>query len=103
LPAKWPVTARCGRPGLLAGAGANRRITPAGEWLLDNVYLIEEQTRTAKWVYVPSVTSFLRVVALSCDPSQIVVGTVMTRDALDADGLRMEEALVRREEIRVNL
>ncbi len=27
---------------------ANRGITPAGEWLLDNFYLIEEQIRTAK-------------------------------------------------------
>jgi len=27
---------------------ANRRITPAGEWLLDNFYLIEEQIQTAK-------------------------------------------------------
>lgn len=26
----------------------NRRITPAGEWLIDNFYLIEEQIRTAK-------------------------------------------------------
>ena len=26
----------------------SRRITPAGEWLLDNFYLIEEQIRTAK-------------------------------------------------------
>ncbi len=26
----------------------NRRITPAGEWLLDNFYLIEDQIRTAK-------------------------------------------------------
>ncbi|WP_367280319.1 glucoamylase family protein [Sulfuricaulis sp.] len=26
----------------------NRQITPAGEWLLDNFYLIEEQIRTAK-------------------------------------------------------
>jgi cyclic beta-1,2-glucan synthetase len=26
----------------------NRRVTPAGEWLLDNFYLIEEQIRTAK-------------------------------------------------------
>ncbi len=26
----------------------NRRITPAGEWILDNFYLIEEQIRTAK-------------------------------------------------------
>lgn len=27
---------------------ANRRITPAGEWLLDNFYLIEEQIRTVR-------------------------------------------------------
>jgi cellobiose phosphorylase len=27
---------------------ADRRITPAGEWLLDNFYLIEDQIRTAK-------------------------------------------------------
>jgi cellobiose phosphorylase len=27
---------------------AKRRITPAGEWLLDNFYLIEEQVRTSK-------------------------------------------------------
>ena len=27
---------------------ANRPITPAGEWLLDNFYLVEEQIRTAK-------------------------------------------------------
>jgi cyclic beta-1,2-glucan synthetase len=34
---------------LLADAvRANRRITPAGEWLLDNFYLIEEQIRMAK-------------------------------------------------------
>ncbi len=34
---------------LLADAvKANRRITPAGEWLLDNFYLIEEQIHTAK-------------------------------------------------------
>ena len=29
-------------------ASGNRRITPAGEWLLDNHYLIEEQIRTAQ-------------------------------------------------------
>ncbi|MBC7998093.1 MAG: cyclic beta 1-2 glucan synthetase, partial [Leptolyngbya sp.] len=33
---------------LTAATKANRRITPAGEWLLDNFYLIEEQIRTAK-------------------------------------------------------
>ena len=33
---------------LSATVKANRRITPAGEWLLDNFYLIEEQIRTAR-------------------------------------------------------
>jgi len=33
---------------LTASVAANRRITPAAEWLLDNFYLIEEQIRTAK-------------------------------------------------------
>ena len=33
---------------LTAALKANRRITPAAEWLLDNFYLIEEQIRTAK-------------------------------------------------------
>ena len=33
---------------LTSAVKANRRITPAGEWLLDNFYLIEEQIRTAR-------------------------------------------------------
>ncbi|HET7032322.1 MAG TPA: cyclic beta 1-2 glucan synthetase, partial [Casimicrobiaceae bacterium] len=33
---------------LTVAVRANRRITPAGEWLLDNFYLIEDQIRTAK-------------------------------------------------------
>ena len=33
---------------LMAAVKANRRVTPAGEWLLDNFYLIEEQIRTAR-------------------------------------------------------
>nr|WP_245537448.1 glucoamylase family protein [Thiocystis violascens] len=33
---------------LMAAVSENRRIAPAGEWLLDNFYLIEEQIRTAK-------------------------------------------------------
>jgi cellobiose phosphorylase len=33
---------------LMAAVTATRRIAPAGEWLLDNFYLIEEQIRTAK-------------------------------------------------------
>ena len=33
---------------LAAAVKENRRIAPAGEWLLDNFYLIEEQVRTAR-------------------------------------------------------
>ena len=33
---------------LTAAVSANRRVTPAAEWLLDNFYLIEEQIRTAR-------------------------------------------------------
>ena len=33
---------------LARSAQAHRRVTPAGEWLLDNFYLIEEEIRTAK-------------------------------------------------------
>ncbi|MCR4308755.1 MAG: cyclic beta 1-2 glucan synthetase [Deltaproteobacteria bacterium] len=33
---------------LTSAVDANRRIAPAGEWLLDNFYLIEEEIRTAK-------------------------------------------------------
>ncbi|MGB5063616.1 MAG: glucoamylase family protein, partial [Candidatus Competibacter sp.] len=33
---------------LVTAVTATRRIAPAGEWLLDNFYLIEEQIRTAK-------------------------------------------------------
>ncbi|HYN76523.1 MAG TPA: cyclic beta 1-2 glucan synthetase, partial [Lamprocystis sp. (in: g-proteobacteria)] len=33
---------------LMEAVTATRRISPAGEWLLDNFYLIEEQIRTAK-------------------------------------------------------
>ncbi|MCK9387210.1 MAG: cyclic beta 1-2 glucan synthetase [Sulfuritalea sp.] len=33
---------------LTAAVMTTRRITPAGEWLLDNFYLVEEQIRTAK-------------------------------------------------------
>jgi cellobiose phosphorylase len=33
---------------LTTAVKANRRITPAGEWLIDNFYLIEQQIRTAR-------------------------------------------------------
>ena len=38
---------------LTAAVTANRRIAPAGEWLLDNFYLIEEQIRTARRHFPP--------------------------------------------------
>ncbi len=40
------LIAVCGR--LMTAVRANQQITPAGEWLLDNFYLIEDQIRTAK-------------------------------------------------------
>ena len=33
---------------LTEAVAADRRVTPASEWLLDNFYLIEEQIRTAR-------------------------------------------------------
>ena len=36
------------RESLAAAAAANRSITPAGEWLLDNFYVIDEQIRIAR-------------------------------------------------------
>lgn len=46
---------------------ANRQIAPAGEWLLDNFYLIEEQIRTAKR-HLPKGYS-LKLPRLSSGPS----------------------------------
>jgi cellobiose phosphorylase len=40
------ITATCDE--LTAAIKASRQVTPASEWLLDNLYLIEEQIRTAK-------------------------------------------------------
>ncbi len=41
------VLVECARV-LTATISSNHRLTPAGEWLLDNFYLIDEQIRTAK-------------------------------------------------------
>ena len=41
------VLVECARV-LTATVSSNHRLTPAGEWLLDNFYLIDEQIRTAK-------------------------------------------------------
>ena len=35
---------------------AKHQITPAGEWLLDNFYLVEEQIRTGKSIYPKDTT-----------------------------------------------
>jgi cyclic beta-1,2-glucan synthetase len=42
---------------LTEAVGADRRVAPAGEWLLDNFYLIEEQIRMAKR-YLPKSYSY---------------------------------------------
>ncbi len=50
--------------GLLTSAvKENRRITPAGEWLLDNFYLIEEQIRTARRHFPKAYSQELPVLA----------------------------------------
>ena len=36
------------KPARDASDGSGHRVTPAGEWLLDNLYLIDEQIRTAR-------------------------------------------------------
>ncbi|MDD5394150.1 MAG: glucoamylase family protein [Thiothrix sp.] len=41
------VLMECSRM-LTASVSTNRQLTPAGEWLLDNFYLIDEQIRTAR-------------------------------------------------------
>ena len=71
-----------------------RRITPAGEWLLDNFYLIEEQIRTARR-HLPKGYS-RELPRLSNGPSMgfprvydIALETVSHTDGrLDLDGLR---------------
>jgi cyclic beta-1,2-glucan glucanotransferase len=74
-------------------AEAGRRIAPAGEWLLDNFYLIEEQIRTAKRHLPASYSQELP--RLSEGPSaglprvyDIATQTISHCDArLDMDGL----------------
>ena len=45
----------------------DRRITPAGEWLLDNYYLVEEQIRTARRHLPPHYSRELPQLAASTD------------------------------------
>jgi len=72
----------------------SRRITPAGEWLLDNFYLIEEQIRTARRHFPKGYSRALP--RLANGPSaglprvyDIVLETISHTDGrLDPDGLR---------------
>ncbi len=72
----------------------NRRATPAGEWLLDNFYLIEEQIRTARRHFPKGYSRELP--RLAKGPSaglprvyDIVLETIAHTDGrLDPDGLR---------------
>ena len=47
----------------VAAAAKNRRISPAGEWLLDNFYLIEEQIRSTRRLLPRSYSSELPLIA----------------------------------------
>lgn len=84
-----------GAHGLLAEAIKDgRRITPAGEWLLDNFYLIEEQIRTARRHFPKGYSRELP--RLSKGPSaglprvyDIALETISHTDGrLDPEGLR---------------
>ncbi len=78
---------------LTEAVDADRRVTPAGEWLLDNFYLIEEQIRTARRHLPPRYDRELP--RLADGPSaglprvyDIALETIAHRDGrLDADGL----------------
>ncbi len=111
LAASHQLTTRRGPDQLLARLAANavllasvrallteavnddRRITPAGEWLLDNFYLIEEQTRTARRHLPPGYSRQLP--RLATGPSaglprvyDIALETISHGDGrLDTDGL----------------
>ena len=84
-----------GAHALLAEAvKGNRRATPAGEWLLDNFYLIEEQIRTARRHFPKGYSRELP--RLANGPSaglprvyDIVLETISHTDGrLDPEGLR---------------
>ena len=51
---------------LAAAASRGRRITPAGEWLLDNFYLIEEQIHSTRRLLPRSYLGQLPVLASNC-------------------------------------
>ncbi len=78
---------------LTEAVNGDRRITPAGEWLLDNFYLIEEQIRTARRHLPPRYERELP--RLADGPSaglprvyDIALETISHGDGrLDADGL----------------
>ena len=82
----------CGK--LTEAVSANQRISPAGEWLLDNFHLIEEQIGTAKRHFPKGYSRELPSLALG--PSvglprvyDIALGTISHGDGrVDADSLR---------------
>ena len=81
----------CGR--LTAAVSANQRISPAGEWLLDNFHLIEEQMGTAKRHLPKGYSRELPRLALGPSASlprvyDIALGTISHGDGrVDADSL----------------
>jgi cyclic beta-1,2-glucan synthetase len=81
----------CGR--LTAAVSANQRITPAGEWLLDNFHLIEEQIGTSKRHLPKGYSRELPRLALGPSASlprvyDIALGTISHGDGrVDADSL----------------
>jgi cyclic beta-1,2-glucan synthetase len=69
-----------------AAAAANRRISPAGEWLLDNFYLIEEQVRTARRDFPKSYSRQLPRMALGTHAGEPRVYAIATELIAHVDG-----------------
>jgi cellobiose phosphorylase len=78
---------------LTEAVNADRRITPAGEWLLDNFYLVEDQVRTARRHLPPRYGRELPHLSDGHSAGlprvyDIALETISHRDGrLDADGL----------------
>jgi cyclic beta-1,2-glucan synthetase len=82
----------CGK--LTEAVSANQRISPAGEWLLDNFHLIEEQIGTAKRHFPKGYSRELPRLALGPSAGlprvyDIALGTISHGDGrVDADSLK---------------
>ncbi|HLB31824.1 MAG TPA: hypothetical protein VJN91_09860, partial [Gammaproteobacteria bacterium] len=78
---------------LMQAVAAKHRITPAGEWLLDNFFLIEEQIRTARRHLPKGYSRELPVLAVGASAGlprvySIALETIAHGDGrVDADGL----------------